>query len=161
MKKFTDHVSHVAWISRPENFEENATKLARLADAHMVRFERRDMGFAMYISWEAGLEIVAPLEQQTEFNQALYTWLETHGEGVFSVVFGIRELEKHRQRIVALGYEAGPLMHDHPQSPWHDKLHRYDSSMVLRDGDPASFLGTCFILGDIDYADGVVSFGDA
>jgi len=154
MKKFTNHIDHVAWISWPENLEANIAELEKLADAKLTRFERKDMGFVMYISWEAGLEVVAPLPEPTEFNQWLRDWLETRGEGVMSVVFGVKDLEKHKARLEALGCPVGPLLDDHPDSPWHDRL-------VLWERQAGVVMNTNFILGDIDYADGVIPFGDA
>lgn len=154
MKKFTNHVDHVAWISRPENIEANVARLEKLADAKLNRFERNDMGFVMYISWEHGLEVVAPLKEPTQFNQVLWDWLETRGEGVMSVVFGVRDLDRHKARLERLGFEVGPLMDDHADSPWHDKL-------VLRERMAGDVMNSCFVLGDIDYADHVIPFGDA
>lgn len=154
MKKFTNHIDHVAWISRPENLEANVAQLEKLADAKLTRFERKDMGFIMYINWQAGIELVSPMKEPTEFNQMLHDWLKTHGEGVMSVVFGVRDLDKHKARLEKLGFEVGPLMDDHPDSPWHDKL-------VLWERMGGVALNTCFILGDIDYADDVIPFGDA
>lgn len=154
MKKFTNHIDHVAWISRPENLEANVAQLEKLADAKLTRFERKDMGFIMYINWQAGIELVSPMKEPTEFNQMLHDWLQTHGEGVMSVVFGVRDLDKHKARLEKLGFEVGPLMDDHPDSPWHDKL-------VLWERMGGVALNTCFILGDIDYADDVIPFGDA
>jgi hypothetical protein len=154
MKKFTNHVDHVAWISRFETIEDNVARLEQLADAKLVRFERKDMGFVMYISWEAGLEVVAPLAEPTEFNQVLRDWLATRGEGVMSVVFGVKDLDRHKARLERLGFEVGPLMDDHVDSPWHDKL-------VLWERMAGDVMNSCFILGDIDYADGVIPFGEA
>jgi hypothetical protein len=154
MKKFTNHIDHVAWISWPQNLEANIAQLEKLTGAKLTRFERKDMGFIMYISWEAGLEVVAPMEEPTEFNQWLRGWLETKGEGVMSVVFGVRDLDRHKARLEALGVPVGELMDDHPDSPWHDKL-------VLWERQAGEVMGTNFILGDIDYADGVIPFGDA
>jgi hypothetical protein len=154
MKKFTNHVDHVAWISRPENIEPNVARLEKLADAKLTCFERKGMGFVMYISWEHGLEFVAPLKEPTEFNQVLRDWLETRGEGVMSVVFGVRDLDRHKIRLERLGFEVGPLMDDHTDSPWHGKL-------VLWERMAADVMNSCFILGDIDYADNVIPFGDA
>ncbi len=154
MKKFTNHIDHVAWISRIENIEANVAQLEKLADAKLTRFERKDMGFVMYISWEAGLEVVAPLREPTEFNQLLRDWLETRGEGVMSVVFGVRDLDRHKARLERLGFEVGPLMDDHPDSPWHSKL-------VLWERMAGTVMNSGFILGDIDYADDVIPFGDA
>jgi hypothetical protein len=154
MKKFSNHIDHVAWISRPENIEANVAQLEKLADAKLTRFERKDMGFVMYISWEAGLEVVAPLEVPTEFNQMLRDCLETRGEGVMSVVFGVRDLDRHKARLEALGIEVGPLMDDHPDSPWHNQL-------TLWERMAGTVMNSCFILGDIDYGDNVIPFGDA
>lgn len=154
MKKIVNHIDHVAWISHPENLEANVARLEKLTGGKMVRFQREDMGFVMYLDWSAGLEIVSPMPERTDFNQSQYDHLEAHGEGVISVVFGIRGLEEHKQRLEALGFEVGPIMDDHPDSPWHDQLKLFE-----RIG--GSFLGSFFILGDIDYADGLIPFEDS
>jgi hypothetical protein len=153
MKKFVNHVDHVAWISRPENIAANVAELEKLSGAKLQRFERKDMGFVMYISWEAGLEVVTPMPEVTDFNKMLHDRLASHGEGVTAVVFGFRDLEKHKKRLEALGVEVGPLLDDHPDSPWHHKL-------ILRERHAGRVMGTGFVMGDIDYADGVITFED-
>ena len=154
MKKFINHVDHVAWLSRPENLDANVAQLEKLTGATLTRFARADMGFTMCISWEAGLEVVAPMEQRTDFNQWLWSELERKGEGVTSVVFGVKDLDAHKARLARLGVEVGPLMDDHPDSPWHNRL-------VLREHMAGEAINTNIILGDIDYADDVIPFGDA
>jgi hypothetical protein len=154
MQKFINHVDHVAWLSRPENLETNVAYLEKLTGATLDRFDRHDMGFSMCISWEAGLEVVAPMEQRTDFNQWLWNELEKKGEGVTSVVFGVKNLDAHKARLERLGIPVGPLMDDHPDSPWQDKL-------VLWERTAGEVMNTNFVLGDIDYADGVIPFGDA
>jgi len=154
MKKFINHVDHVAWISRPENLDANVAQLEKLTGATLTRFSRKDMGFTMCISWEAGLEVVAPMEERTDFNQWLWSELEAKGEGVTSVVFGVKDLDAHKARLEKLGFEVGPLMDDHPDSPWHDKL-------VLWERLAGEAMNTNIIMGDIDYADDVIPFGDA
>ncbi len=154
MKKFINHVDHVAWISRPENLDANVAQLEKLTGATLARFARKDMGFTMCISWEAGLEVVAPMEERTDFNQWLWSELERKGEGVTSVVFGVKDLDAHKARLEAMGFPVGPLMDDHPDSPWHDRL-------VLWERVAGEAMNTNIVLGDIDYADGVIPFGDA
>jgi hypothetical protein len=154
MKKFINHVDHVAWISKPENLDANVAQLEKLSGAKLTRFARKDMGFTMCISWEAGLEVVAPMAEPTEFNKILYDWLATRGEGVMSVVFGVRCLDQHKARLESQGFEVGPLMDDHSDSPWRQKL-------VLWERMAGVVMNSCFILGDIDYADDVIPFGDA
>lgn len=154
MKKFINHIDHVTWISRLDTLEANVAELERLSGAKLTRFQREDMGFVMYISWEAGLEVVAPMQNRTDFNQAMTEWLAARGEGIMGVVFGVDDLDKHKARLEALGYEVGPEMDDLPTSPWHHKLN-------LRERMGGMAINSTFILGDIDYADEVITFVDA
>lgn len=154
MKKFINHVDHVAWLSRPENLDANVAQLEKLTGATLTRFSRKDMGFTMCISWEAGLEVVAPMEERTDFNGWLWSELETKGEGVSSVIFGVRDLEAHKARLEKMGLEVGPLLDDHPDSPWHDRL-------VLHERLAGQAINSNIILGDIDYQDDVIPFVDA
>jgi len=154
MKKFINHVDHVAWISRPENLDANVAQLEKLTGATLVRFSRKDMGFTMCISWEAGLEVVAPMEERTDFNAWLWSELESRGEGVNSVVFGVKNLEAHKARLESLGFEVGPLLDDHPDSPWHDQIELYERIA-------GTAMNTNIILGDINYQDGLIPFQDA
>lgn len=153
-KKFVNHIDHVTYISRPENAEENVARLEALSGARLTRFDREDMGFTMYLSWEAGLEVVTPMERRTDFNQLLYGWLEERGEGLMGVVYGIRDLEKHRQRLEAQAFEVGPIMDDHPDSPWHHKIRLFERLGGV-------VMNSTFILGDIDYSEGMISFEDS
>jgi hypothetical protein len=113
MKKFINHVDHVAWLVRPENLDAHLAQMERVTGATLRRFSRADMGFTMCISWEAGLEVVCPHEERTEFNSWLWSELETNGEGVTSVVFGVKDLDWHRTRLEKMGIPVGPLMDDH------------------------------------------------
>ena len=63
-------------------------------------------------------------------------------------------LNAHKARLEAMGFPVGPLMDDHPDSPWHDKL-------VLWERVAGEAMNTNIILGDIDYADEVIPFGEA
>jgi len=153
MKKFINHIDHVAWISRLENIEVNVDKLEQLSEVKLARFVHTDMGFVVYANWEAGLEVIAPTAEPTEFNKALRDRLETNGEGVIAVVYGIQDLEKRKAQLEKCGHTVGPLMTDHPQSPWHHKL-------ILRERLAGDFLGSWFMLGDIDYAEGVITLAD-
>lgn len=154
MKKFVNHIDHVTWISRPENIEANVARLEKLSGGKLTRFERADMGFVMYLDWSAGLEVVTPMEKPTDFNQLLYNWLDERGEGLMGVIFGVRDLDAHKRRLEAEGFEVGPLMDDHPDSPWHDRIRLYERMGGV-------VMNSTFILGDIDYSDDMIHFEDA
>jgi hypothetical protein len=151
VKKFINHVDHVVYISRLERIEANVAELEVVTGAKLQRFARTDMGFVMYLDWTAGLEVVAPMAEKTTFNQALHDRLESHGEGMLGIVFGVEDLEKCREQLEAKGVFVGPLMDDHPDSPWHDRL-------VLRERAAPLAMNSWVILGQIDYADDVIRF---
>lgn len=154
MKKFVNHIDHVTWISRLETLEENVAQLEAVTDGKLLRFQREDMGFVMYIDWDAGLEVVAPMDQRTEFNVMLHDWLETRGEGLMGVVFGVDDLEKHKDLLEGKNIPVGPVMDDLPTSPWHHRL-------VLRERAVLHpVIGSSIILGQIDYQDDVIKLAD-
>ena len=78
--------------------------------------------FGTLIDWDAGLEVVAPMDEKTDFNQGLHDWLDARGEGMLGIVFGVENLEKHKEKLEAKGMQIGPLMDDLPTSPWHHRL---------------------------------------
>ncbi|HEX7881243.1 MAG TPA: hypothetical protein VF499_00690 [Afipia sp.] len=153
MKKLVNRVDHVAWIVRYENVDTEVARLEELADVKLQRFERSDAGILICVNWDAGLEILSPLPERNDFNGALHDHLDRQGQGVFAVVFGVSSLDRQKQRLEALGYEVGPEVDDHPDSPWHDRL-------VLRERIAGPFLGGFFTLGDIAYADDVIRIED-
>lgn len=154
MKKFVKHIDHVVWISRLENLEKNVAELEAVTEAELLRFQRDDMGFVMCIDWEAGLEVVAPYDEKTDFNQGLHDHLDARGEGLLGVVFGVDDLEKHREKLEAKGIPIGPIMDDLPTSPWHHRL-LLRERMVLQ-----PVFNSQMVLGQIDYADDVIRYED-
>ncbi len=154
MKKFINHIDHVTWISKLENIEKNVAEIEAVTDGKLLRFQRDDMGFVMYIDWDAGLEVVSPYDEKTEFNQGMHDWLATRGEGLLGVVYGVEDLEKHKDKLEARGIPIGPVMDDLPTSPWHDRL-------VLRERAVMQLVcGGQFVLGQIDYVDDAIKFVD-
>ncbi len=154
MKKFTNHIDHVAWISRYENLERNLAELEARADTKLLRHEHSENGYVICANWEAGLEVLSPLPHRTEYNAMMHDWLETKGEGVIFVAFGVTGLERHAARLEALGIDVGPYFEDRSETPWRDQL-------VLRERTAGMVMNSVFVLADIDYAEGIIPFGDA
>ena len=50
--------------------------------------------------------------------------------------------------------QVGPLMDDHPDSPWHDKINLFERAAGI-------VMNSTLILGDIDYSDSMIKFGPA
>jgi hypothetical protein len=153
MKKFINHIDHVTWISYLANIEKNVAELEAVTGGNLLRFDRADMGFVMYLDWDAGLEVVAPMDTPTEFNQAMHDRLANQGEGLLGIVFGVENLEKHKEMLEAKGLPVGPLMDDLPTSPWHHRI-------VMRERVAPTVMNSWMVLGQIDYQDDVIKFVD-
>lgn len=154
MKKFVNHIDHVTWISRLETIAQNVAELEAVTGGKLLRFQRDDMGFVMYIDWDAGLEVVAPYDQRTDFNGVLHDWLAARGEGLMGVVFGVNDLEAHKHQLEAKGIPVGPVMDDLPTSPWHHRLMLRERAVLQ------PVIGSSIVLGQIDYADDVIKLVD-
>ena len=152
MKKFRDHIDHVAWICREENLDRNVKMLSALCNVDFGEpAVRGDLGLTIYLSWEAGLEIVAPHTGVTPYNRLLHERLEQRGEGMWGVIFGVDNLEAARERARTLGFTPSPVVGEAPDTPWAGKVQVQESRAT-------EFLGTWLIFGEIGYADGVVTF---
>jgi hypothetical protein len=154
MKKFTNHVDHVAWVSRPETLEANLEQLSKLTQATFRRFVNEEYGMVSCVDWAAGLEVLAPLERDTEFNKMLKERLAERGEGVLFVVFGVDDLDEAKARIDSVGGTVGPLMETSPLQPWYKEV-------LIRERIAGAVMNTTITLGDIGYPDGMIGFGDS
>ena len=153
MKKFINHVDHVAYISKWETVEANVAQLEALTDAKMERSERNDLGCVIYVDWSAGLEIVAPMPEEDDRNQALHKRLRSHGEGLFAMIYGVENLEAYKAKMEAKGLEISPLVEAHPDDPWFERL-------VLRERYAPQFMNTWMVYSQIDYPDDEIRIVD-
>jgi hypothetical protein len=152
--KFTDHVDHVVWVCHEANIRECAAQLGALCGVQVEGpWMRSDVGMSICLSWEAGLEIVAPHAETTAVNQMLHDHLAAHGEGMFAIVFGVNDIAVARDRARALGRTTVD-MSEGEDSPWADK---HDSIIECLAG---SFLNTRIIFGEIEYPKGVITFAE-
>lgn len=153
MKKFVNHVDHAVYLSRWESLDANIAALEAITDAKLERCDRTDMGAVICVDWSAVLEIVAPLPGRSEVNEALYQRLQSHGEGLLAIVYGVSDLAAHKLKLEAKGFQMGPLMTSDPIEPWYDRL-------VLRERFGPHVMGSWVVFSQIDYADGEIQFVD-
>lgn len=149
--KLINHVDHVQWVCYPENIARNVELLSIIFDTELEGpvFEE-EKGFILYVGWESGLEVIAPMARVTDFNRSFHDYLAQHGEGLQTIVFGVRNIEKHRERMLALGYEASDIFGENPQAPWAGKM-QLKEFIVDR-----QVMATQLVFGEIAYREGVI-----
>jgi hypothetical protein len=96
-----DHVSHVCFIYRKENF---ATAVQQFAAALGISDwdgpqELPYFGVLQTQSVSAGIEILAPLQDGTVFDE----YLRTRGEGFFALIYGVANVRKAAAEAEARG----------------------------------------------------------
>lgn len=151
MSQNINRVDHVVWLVQAENQEKYVEQLSALFrtqfDGPLIR---ADFGTKFWVSWEAGLEVFAPWGD----NDQAKMWskrLEERGEGVLSVVFGVRDIEEANAHARQLGYPVSPIIGFAGDEPWKHKLECFRETII---GDA---LGTLLGFGEIRYAEGVIA----
>ncbi len=95
---------HVAFCVRPENMDraraywEDAIGLDRMEDLDLA-----DLGIRVLVSWEGGVEIMCPTNDVGSMAVAVRQFLDERGEGVYSVVYNVADIDATRAKIVADG----------------------------------------------------------
>jgi len=153
MKRLINHIDHITWASHLETFEQNVATMEEVTGIKLQSFDNEELGFRMFLSWEAGIEIMAPLPNRTEFNASVHDFLEACGEGVYAVVFGYRSLEATRKRLEKLGYSIGPRMGEDDASGW-------DGKVIVRERMGPQIMNSWMVLGELDYRDDVIEYVD-
>lgn len=107
-------IDHLAIIVRPENLDAYVEKFSKLLG---VSFDdsiyAEDAGVRAALSWDSGLEIVAPLRQEGRY----WERLQRFGEGCTVLVFGVEDIDTAAERANEMGIETREWRFD-PKYPW-------------------------------------------
>ncbi|KAK6378798.1 hypothetical protein LTS17_006501 [Exophiala oligosperma] len=119
-----NHVSHVCFIVRKENlqlFKDQLTRAFNVTDWDGP-LEVTPMGLLQTGSISTGLEIIAPLDDQDEDN-VFTQHIQAKGEGLFSVIYGVKDVELAAKEAQERGTELmnGPDVH----AAWNERLKVY------------------------------------
>ena len=123
-------IDHVVFIVRPEHADEAAARFEEVLGITFTdRFEPEGVGIRVYIDWGSGVEVVTPIDPTVAKEYAEY--LDTHGEGLFRLVFGVADLEATLERVQGLGVEVHARYDVLSQRPeWKSIFNRLDESII-------------------------------
>lgn len=98
-------IQRVVLIYRPENLRQALQDFANALDITDFEgpYELSSIGLSVAISWSAGIELIAPLAGGT-YSRSMWDVLETKGEGIFSMVYRVDDLEKAEMQAARHGY---------------------------------------------------------
>jgi hypothetical protein len=152
-------LDRLTWVVRPENLE-NYVKSAN--DAFGVEFEFYDgprygaypkgAGIRSFVSWEGGLEFIAPLDARDPITQQYRDFLDTHGEGSYGFVFGVDDLRAAVTRARKAGFHVSEATPGSPLGDQREQLQKWTTRVTSCEQRPlGEVLGTRITLAHVVY----------
>jgi hypothetical protein len=117
-----NRVSHVVYCLQPENLEAAAAFLHEALGATFEDSSRPELGLRIKISLESGLELIAPAPDLGPVPERFLQHLAEHGEGVYDIVYGVRDLDETVARAASFGVgvtHRGSFAH---LPPWQGRM---------------------------------------
>lgn len=100
-------VHHVVWCVRPESLERVRAFWEGVIGVPLDALDLPELGLRVLISWHGGVEIMAPAYESGLMVESARQFLEQRGEGVYAVVYGVRDIEGV---VSAFGRAGGRLL---------------------------------------------------
>lgn len=104
------------------------------------------MGIAVAMSWDAGIELVAPLPGRESFVKSI---IETRGEGLIGVVFAVDDVEAAKKAAGELGIRIWHSL-DYSQEEidrhLQGRFKKYKEYML----DPSGTMGVGAVIGEFE-----------
>lgn len=144
MEQPVDRVSHVVYCLREENLERAADFLTKVLGAEFEEVHRPELGLRIFISLRNGLELIAPSSVVGTPAERFTTFLAERGEGLYNIVYGVRDLDPPIERARELGVAVthrGSFAH---VEPWIGRFDAIDEAHL----EP--FCGMHITLGQIE-----------
>jgi hypothetical protein len=144
MQQPINRVSHVVYCFTAENLPRAVAFLSEVLGATFEESSRPELGLRIMISLENGLELIAPAPDLGPVPERFTQHLEQYGEGVYNIVYGVRDLDEVtiRAKQFGVGVTHRGSFADLP--PWQG---RFD---VLDEAHLEPHLGMKITLGRIE-----------
>jgi hypothetical protein len=147
------------WVVQPENLDGHAGQLAALLGAD---FERVTIpGGRVAISWDSGFELIAPEPRELHLvdgkldettTDPHHEHVRGHGDGPWSIVLRVADIEAFRERVARLGYDPSPLLQDADPVVRRDWYRSWTRKVVeQREIRLPGFLGLRLMAGEVTY----------
>jgi len=151
-----NRIDHIIWIVRPENLERYVDEAARLFGVEFERLSDPAIPGAskdIYISFDGGLEFIAPLNSDDFMARKYLEFLDERGEGLYGFVFGVGELGSAVAHSRQLGYPATDCLQSPDPAVRHAYLAKYTTRCTdAQEAYVGELVGTHVLFGELEYA---------
>jgi 4-hydroxyphenylpyruvate dioxygenase-like putative hemolysin len=127
MEQAIQKIDHVAIIVFRENLDAYVQKFSA---ALGITFDEpaivESTGVIAALSWDSGLEILAPLKNEGRY----WDRLQKYGEGSTIIVFGVKDMDAAQQRARDAGVEVGFEVKLGGTEPWFDRFSTFKEARI-------------------------------
>jgi methylmalonyl-CoA/ethylmalonyl-CoA epimerase len=88
----TPRLHHVVFCVRRDN-QDNATRMWRDLGFSFTEINLADLGLRVLLDWDGGIEIISPSGSGGSETEEVERFLSEHGEGVYSVVVKVPDID--------------------------------------------------------------------
>lgn len=99
----TNGVHHVVWCVRPESFPALRRFWEESVGLALEELDLPELGLKILISWNGGVEIMAPFYETGALADVARQFLAQRGEGVYTVVVNVHGIDGLVDSLVAKG----------------------------------------------------------
>jgi hypothetical protein len=127
---FANRLTHVVYGIEPDHVPE-ALEFWRSLGAGFERFERPEYGLTIHFDWDRGVEIITPTGPGEPADR-VRRFLEQHGEGVFTVDFGVEDLQTAMDKVADFGLSTRAVTRTMTgEEPWFHRFAALTEARVL------------------------------
>ncbi|MGE0308384.1 MAG: VOC family protein [Acidimicrobiia bacterium] len=152
-----NRINHVAWVVKPENIDRYVHDASLLFGVEFERLGDPDVPGAtkvIFMSFDGGLEFIAPLTTADASAKRFQDFLDEHGEGLYGLVFAVDSLDDRIAEARTLGYPAGDPLQSSDPSVRQRYLRAYTTRCLdAQEAVIGRFVGTAVVFGEFDYPD--------
>lgn len=103
MDEGVNRVHHVVWCVEPESRDRVRMLCEDALGLELQDLDLPELGIRVLIAWEAGIEIMSPTYAEGKLADAAREFLAERGEGVFSVVYNVADIDDASAKLKSLG----------------------------------------------------------
>jgi predicted enzyme related to lactoylglutathione lyase len=128
MQQPIDRVSHVVFCVREENLERAASFWRDTVGVVFEDASRPELGLRILVSLAHGIELIAPAPALGPTPARFTDFLATRGEGVYDIVYGVRDLDAAADAAEAFGVRVTHRGGFADVPPWQGRFAHLDEA---------------------------------
>jgi hypothetical protein len=130
MDQPVDRVSHVVLRFEPDHLDDVKGFFEALGVTTFELVDDPELGLRVWVSFEAGVELIAPAYAGGRAYDAVRAELDRHGEGFHSLVFGVADLDAAAAAAASVGVPVTRRSSFTGSARWAERFRRLDEAML-------------------------------